>query len=71
MSLREYLDNAEGALPLENTVGVLKDVSDALVDLDGKVVHRDLKPANVLRLDGRWCLADFAISRYAEAMGTE
>jgi eukaryotic-like serine/threonine-protein kinase len=39
----------------------------ALADLDGKVVHRDLKPENVLRLNGRWCLADFGISRYAEA----
>ena len=37
------------------------------MDLEGKVVHRDLKPENVLRLDGRWCLADFGISRYAEA----
>jgi eukaryotic-like serine/threonine-protein kinase len=38
-----------------------------LVGLDGRVVHRDVKPENVLYLDGRWCLADFGISRYAEA----
>jgi serine/threonine-protein kinase len=31
------------------------------------VVHRDLKPDNVLFLNGRWCLADFGIARYAEA----
>ena len=31
------------------------------------MVHRELKPANVLVLDGSWCLADFGISRYAEA----
>lgn len=31
------------------------------------MVHRDLKPENVLLLDGHWCLADFGISRYAEA----
>ena len=33
----------------------------------GRVVHRDIKPANILLLDIRWCLADFGISRYAEA----
>ena len=49
------------------SVVILEDITDALADLDGKVVHRDLKPENVLRLDGRWCLADFGISRYAEA----
>jgi serine/threonine protein kinase len=43
------------------------DVAVALVDLAGKVVHRDLKPENVLLLNGTWCLADFGISRYAEA----
>ena len=31
------------------------------------MVHRDLKPENVLFLDGHWCVADFGISRYAEA----
>lgn len=31
------------------------------------MVHRDLKPENVLLLDGKWCLADFGISRYADA----
>jgi serine/threonine protein kinase len=46
---------------------VLVDIADALVALDGRVVHRDLKPENVLELDGRWCLADFGIARYAEA----
>jgi serine/threonine-protein kinase len=48
-------------------VAVLSDIAATLADLDGKVVHRDLKPENVLLLDGRWCLSDFGISRYAEA----
>ncbi len=30
-------------------------------------MHRDVKPQNVLLLEGRWCLADFGIARYAEA----
>ena len=40
---------------------------DALIDLEPKVVHRDLKPENVLLLESHWCIADFGISRYAEA----
>jgi eukaryotic-like serine/threonine-protein kinase len=66
-SLRKYLDASGGLLALPEAVEVLKDVCDALADLAGRVVHRDLKPENVLRLNGRWCLADFGISRYVEA----
>jgi eukaryotic-like serine/threonine-protein kinase len=67
MSLRIYLDTAGGSLALPDAAEALKDICDALTDLTGKVVHRDLKPENVLRLNGHWCLADFGISRYAEA----
>lgn len=66
-SLREKLEEAGGRLPAQDMVAVAGDVLAALVAIDGRVVHRDLKPENVLRLDGRWCLADFGISRYAEA----
>jgi serine/threonine-protein kinase len=66
-SLREHLDDVHGPLAVPDAVAVLSDIAATLADLDGKVVHRDLKPANVLLLEGRWCLADFGISRYAEA----
>ena len=66
-SLRQHLDEAAGALSVHDAVPILSDVAAALVDLDGEVVHRDLKPENILLLDGHWCLADFGISRYAEA----
>lgn len=66
LSLRDLLDKS-ATLELGEGLDVLKDVLDALSDLDGRVVHRDLKPENVLRLDGHWCLADFGIARYAEA----
>ena len=66
-SLRDYLKASEGPLSVEGAVAVLSDIATALTDLDGRVVHRDLKPENVLLLDGHWCLADFGISRYAEA----
>ena len=67
VSLRKHLRASGGSLPLDEVIQVAIDIVDALVDLDGRVVHRDLKPENVLRLMGHWCLADFGISRYAEA----
>ena len=67
-SLREHLAKITGPLGIADAVTVLSDIATALTGLDGRgVVHRDLKPENVLLLDGRWCLADFGISRYAEA----
>lgn len=68
-SLQDRLD-AAGPLPVGETLAVLRDVATALSDLaalDTRVVHRDIKPANVLLLGDAWCLADFGISRYAEA----
>ncbi len=56
-----------GPLSFAETLAVLSDVATALAGLNGRVVHRDLKPANILLLNGRWCIADFGISRYAEA----
>jgi serine/threonine-protein kinase len=56
-----------GPLSLVDAVAVLSDVATALAGLNDRVVHRDLKPANILLLNGRWCIADFGISRYAEA----
>ncbi len=67
MSLRQRLADAGGRLSVTEALSVLADVAAALADLHGKVVHRDLKPENILLLGGRWCLADFGISRYAEA----
>jgi eukaryotic-like serine/threonine-protein kinase len=66
-SLRQHSNEAAGPLGTAESVAVLSDIAVALADLDGRVVHRDLKPENVLLLNGHWCLADFGISRYAEA----
>lgn len=65
-SLRAHLQQ-NGALSLSESVSVLSDLAETLADLDDRIVHRDLKPENVLLLNGRWCLADFGIARYAEA----
>lgn len=66
-SLRDELVEAGGRLSTPIVISVATDILSALVSIDGRVVHRDLKPENVLRLEGKWCLADFGISRYAEA----
>lgn len=66
-SVREHLIEAAGALEMVDALAVLSDVAAALADLEGRVVHRDLKPENILLLEGHWRLADFGISRYAEA----
>lgn len=68
VSLRGYLQT--NSLNPEQAVQILTDVAtalDALADRERPVVHRDLKPANILFLDGKWCLCDFGVARYAEA----
>ena len=64
-SLRDRLE--AGDMTEEEGVAAMKDMTEALVDLAGRVVHRDIKPENTLLLGGHWCLGDFGISRYAEA----
>ena len=66
-SLRDYLEENVEHLSLEDTLQVLSDITHALSKIEGRVVHRDIKPDNILLIEGRWCLADFGISRYAEA----
>ena len=67
MSLADLLSDAGGPLPYGQARPILLDVAEALASMKNRVVHRDVKPANILFLDGRWRLADFGISRYAEA----
>ncbi|WP_405963730.1 serine/threonine protein kinase [Streptomyces sp. NBC_00723] len=66
-SLREHRESVAGPLTEAEAISILKDIAETLEDLESKVVHRDIKPENILLLNGKWCLADFGISRYAEA----
>lgn len=68
MSLRDQMREKGGPFERSDALKVLEDIATALLDLDKKaIVHRDLKPENILLIDRSWCLADFGISRYAEA----
>jgi eukaryotic-like serine/threonine-protein kinase len=66
-SLRQNINISGGKLDLSEAIIVLKDIIEGLASLEDSVVHRDLKPENVLYLNGKWCLADFGIARYAQA----
>lgn len=66
-SLRKHISDANDLLSPEEGLNVLIDVAEALSSIAGKVVHRDIKPENVLLLDGKWCIADFGIAKYAES----
>ena len=67
-SLADLLASLDGKLSADIARDILVDIATALVSMKkGRVVHRDIKPDNILLLDGRWCLADFGIFRYAEA----
>ena len=66
-SLADWLLNPATSVSVDEAKRILCDVAEALASMKDRVVHRDVKPANILRLNGRWCLADFGISRYAAA----
>ncbi|MFZ1937441.1 MAG: protein kinase [Thermoguttaceae bacterium] len=81
--IMEYLEKgsladriAQGKVPVDEAVSLLRDVATGLVHAHGKgVLHCDLKPANVLLdQDGKPRLADFGQSRLsteqAPALGT-
>ena len=63
-SLLELLDR-RGALPVDQAVGIIRQLSDALQAAhDAGVVHRDLKPSNVLLgADGSAYISDFGVAQ--------
>jgi len=69
-SLRARL--SQGALPIPETVGVLKEVARALAYAhEHGVVHRDIKPDNVLLSGGSAVVTDFGIAKALSASRME
>jgi len=58
----------QGAIPLEEALGIGRQISDALEAAHEKgIIHRDLKPANVkLKLDGTVKVLDFGLAKVAD-----
>ena len=62
---------AEGALPVDEALAIVRQIADALQAAhDQGVVHRDLKPANIkLRPDGTVKVLDFGLAKTVEPSG--
>ncbi len=74
-SLETFLNKNGKAQTESEAVQIALEILTGLENLHGKgFVHRDLKPDNILIMNGRFCLADFGISReiktHSKATGT-
>ena len=65
-SLADLISGNPGPVAASHVEMILADLAQALVAIKDHIVHRDIKPSNILLLNGKWCLADFGIARYAE-----
>ncbi|MCU0621087.1 MAG: protein kinase [Gemmatimonadales bacterium] len=71
-SLRDRLAR-DGALPMGEAVGLVREVADALAYAHRRgVVHRDVKPDNVMLADGHALVVDFGVAKaVSEARGAQ
>ncbi|MGD8361217.1 MAG: protein kinase [Gemmatimonadota bacterium] len=70
-SLAERIE-AQGALPVEEAVAILREIGEALARAHGGgVVHRDIKPQNILFESGHVRVADFGLARALTVAGGE
>jgi len=60
----------EGALPVEESLKIARDVADALAYAHEKgVIHRDIKPSNILFEAGHAVISDFGVARAVGVAG--
>ena len=60
----------EGALPVEESLRIAREVADALAYAHEKgVIHRDIKPSNILFEAGHAVISDFGVARAVGAAG--
>ncbi|MDQ3180143.1 MAG: SUMF1/EgtB/PvdO family nonheme iron enzyme [Acidobacteriota bacterium] len=63
-SLQDYLNKNGGKIGILESESILQDILKGLEHLHNKGIgHFDLKPANILIKDGKFCLADFGLSK--------
>jgi tetratricopeptide (TPR) repeat protein len=68
-SLRDRLNRTK-TLPVEEALGIAKEVADALAFAHAHgVMHRDIKPENILLTAGHAVVADFGIARAIAVAG--
>jgi len=62
----------EGQLPLDEALGIAREVADALDYAHGlSIVHRDIKPGNIMLSGGHARVTDFGISKALSAAGAD
>jgi len=60
----------EGALPVEESLRIAREVADALAYAHERgVIHRDIKPSNILFEAGHAVISDFGVARAVGAAG--
>jgi len=58
----------QGGLAADDATAIARELAEAIVHLHRHgVTHGDIKPANVLRLNGRWALADYGLADDVDA----
>jgi serine/threonine-protein kinase len=68
-TLKERIQR-EGQLPLDEALGIAREIADALGYAHTKgVIHRDIKPSNVLFEAGHAVIADFGVARAVGVAG--
>lgn len=68
-TLKERLGR-EGALPVEESLRIAREVADALAYAHEKgVIHRDIKPSNILFEAGHAVISDFGVARAVGVAG--